>query len=179
MRILALSGSRNRNGNKARCIDTLQKDAVNAGAHAGAHAGTIFLTEQNLKRCVQCDQDGWGTCISEGRCIIKDGFAGIVEKISLSDVVIFATPVYFHDLSESMKTFLDHYRRINFSKLINQPPLTGLGGNVDRWRDTGHRPLLCRRERNRVRLLLSEPKKNVADLPIRYSGHGPVAAPER
>jgi len=33
------------------------------------------------------------------------------EKIAKSDALIFATPVYWHDLSESAKIFLDRLRR--------------------------------------------------------------------
>ena len=37
----------------------------------------------------------------------------LVDKIHGTDVVVFATPVYFRDLSESMKGFLDRLRRIS------------------------------------------------------------------
>jgi NAD(P)H-dependent FMN reductase len=45
----------------------------------------------------------------------------LVEKIHGSDVVVFATPVYFRDLSESMKAFLDRLRRIS---AFNPDPIT-------------------------------------------------------
>jgi NAD(P)H-dependent FMN reductase len=45
----------------------------------------------------------------------------LVHKIHESDVVVFATPVYFRDLSESMKTFLDKLRRIS---AFNPDPIT-------------------------------------------------------
>ena len=114
MRILALSGSRNRQGGTAQALDALLRGVVKAGGQSES----LFLTEHNLERCRQCDQDGWGVCRTEERCIIEDDFASIAEKISLSDLIIFATPVYFHDLSESMKGFLDRFRRISFPKII-------------------------------------------------------------
>ena len=43
--------------------------------------------------------------------MIEDDFAGIVDKIRQADAVIFATPVYFSDLSESLRAFLDRLRR--------------------------------------------------------------------
>ena len=43
--------------------------------------------------------------------MIEDDFASLVEKMKNADAVIFATPVYFSDLSESMRTFLDRLRR--------------------------------------------------------------------
>jgi len=67
---------------------------------------------QSEERCRQCEIDGWGICRREGHCIIEDDFPLVVEKINSSDVMVFATPVYFADLSESMRAFLDRLRRI-------------------------------------------------------------------
>ena len=53
-----------------------------------------------------------GLCRSDGRCVIEDDFAALVKKIGGADAVAFATPVYFSDLSESLKAFLDRVRRI-------------------------------------------------------------------
>jgi len=44
--------------------------------------------------------------------MIKDDFSSLVGKIRKADSVVFATPVYFSDLSESMRAFLDRLRRI-------------------------------------------------------------------
>jgi multimeric flavodoxin WrbA len=71
----------------------------------------VFLPTVRVERCRQCEEDGWGTCRSEGACIIEDDFADLVGKIRAADAVAFATPVYFGDLSESMRAFLDRLRR--------------------------------------------------------------------
>lgn len=123
MKILVLSGSRNREGQTARAIN-----AVCTGAKAGgADTEVLFLTEQNLERCRQCEADGWGICRREGRCIIEDDFASIVEKMEATDVLVFANPVYFGDLSESMRGFLDRYRRTRFPRLIASRGAPGPG----------------------------------------------------
>ena len=41
----------------------------------------VFLPTLRLERCRQCDASGWGLCRQEGRCVIDDDFAGIVEKV--------------------------------------------------------------------------------------------------
>jgi len=114
MSILILSGSRNREGQTARAINAVCKGI----SEAGGSSETIFLTELQLERCRQCDSDGWGLCRREGYCIIEDDFASIIEKIDAADLIVFANPVYFGDLSESMKGFLDRLRRTHFPKLI-------------------------------------------------------------
>ena len=111
---MILSGSRNREGQTARAIKALGKGITDGGADFE----TLFLTDSNLERCRQCDADGWGLCRREGHCIIEDDFASIVAKVEAADVVVFANPVYFGDLSESMRAFLDRYRRTTHIRLI-------------------------------------------------------------
>lgn len=123
MRVLALSGSRNRQGGTARAIDALLA-GVEKG---GAQSESLFLTEQSLERCRQCNQDGWGICLDQERCVIDDDFASIVKNIKSADAIVFATPVYFSDLSESMKVFLDRLRRIGFLKILRAPGPAGAG----------------------------------------------------
>lgn len=114
MQILILSGSRDHEGQTARAINAVGKGITDAGGSSE----TIFLTESKLERCRQCEQDGWGLCRKEGRCVIEDDFSSLVEKIEAADFVVFATPVYFGDLSESLRGFLDRLRRIRHLKMI-------------------------------------------------------------
>ncbi len=118
MQILILSGSRNRKGQTARAIKAIQKGI----AEAKGKSEVIFLTEMNLERCRQCEADGWGLCRKEGRCIIEDDFASIEAKVKAADVVVFANPVYFGDLAESLKTFLERFRRTRFMRPGTPPP---------------------------------------------------------
>jgi NAD(P)H-dependent FMN reductase len=118
MQILILSGSRNRQGKTARAIRVIRKGI----AAAKGKSEVIFLPELNLERCRQCEADGWGICRREGRCIIEDDFAGVAEKVKKADAVVFANPVYFGDLAESMKTFLERFRRTRFMRPGTAPP---------------------------------------------------------
>jgi len=125
MQVLFLSGSRNPKGRTARTIDTLGIGVTRTGGNAEYR----FLPELSLERCRQCESDGWGICRREGRCIIEDDFPSLVESIRSADVIVFATPVYFHDLSESMRGFLDRLRRIcsgNTDAQIRGKPAVGL-----------------------------------------------------
>jgi multimeric flavodoxin WrbA len=44
--------------------------------------------------------------------VIEDDLASIVDQIRGADAIVFANPVYFGDLSESMRAFTDRLRRI-------------------------------------------------------------------
>jgi len=107
MKVLAILGSRNERGQTARAAEALLEGA----SGEGAETERIFLPPLNLERCRQCDERGWGICRSEGKCVIEDAFETLVEKVRNADVVLFGTPVYFADLSESMRAFLDRLRR--------------------------------------------------------------------
>jgi multimeric flavodoxin WrbA len=119
MQALLISGSRNLEGRTARCANAIRKGF----AKSGGTSELVFLPTVKLERCRQCDPDGWGICRREGRCVIEDDFAAIVDRLKTADVVVFANPVYFRDLSESMKTFLERLRRISFRQ--QKPPMQG------------------------------------------------------
>ena len=108
MKTILICGSRNRSGQTARAADAVLKGL----AKAGGPAERVFLPALNIERCRQCDDSGWGLCRKEGRCVIEDDLGGLVEKIRQADTVVFATPVYYSDLSESLRAFTDRLRRI-------------------------------------------------------------------
>ena len=108
MKMLMISGSRNPAGQTARAADAM----LDGAAEGGCETEKVFLPELTIERCRQCDNDGWGICLREGRCVIEDDAASIVDKIRSADVLVFATPVYFSDLSESLRAFMERLRRI-------------------------------------------------------------------
>ena len=110
MQAFMISGSRNPEGRTARCAQAIARGL----AKAGGKSELVFLPTMKLERCRQCEADGWGICRSEGRCIIEDDFASLVEKLQAADVAVFLNPVYFRDLAESMRGFLDRVRRLRF-----------------------------------------------------------------
>jgi multimeric flavodoxin WrbA len=118
MHILMISGSRNPEGQTARAAAAFLQGVRDKGGDVEQ----VFLPEMHLERCRQCEDNGWGICRTEGQCVIEDDLAGLVDKINAADSVVFANPVYFGDLSESLRTFLDRLRRIRF----NQNRLQGI-----------------------------------------------------
>ena len=107
MKAILICGSRNPQGQTAQA-----GEAVLEGLKAhGAQVQTALLPQMRIEHCRQCDQRGWGICRQEGRCVIEDDFGQLVEQIRSADVVVFATPVYCADLSDSLRVFLDRFRR--------------------------------------------------------------------
>ena len=98
-------------------IGTVSKVRVVDGAGASIRTRNtievehVLLPTLAIERCRQCNDDGWGICRTYGNCVIEDDFAGLTAKLAECDAVVFATPVYFSDLAESLRAFLDRLRR--------------------------------------------------------------------
>ena len=108
MKMLILSGSRNPQGQTAQAAGAFAQGAE----QAGADVETIFLPSLSIERCRQCQDDGWGMCRFGERCTIDDDWMFLMERIRQCDVLVCATPVYFNDLSESLRALLDRVRRV-------------------------------------------------------------------
>lgn len=108
MKVLIISGSRNPDGQTGSAAEAYSRGVI-AG---GGRVEHIILPSLDIQRCRQCEDNGWGICRSQGKCVIDDDLAGIVQKIREADAVVFASPVYFSNISESLRAFLDRLRRV-------------------------------------------------------------------
>jgi len=105
MKCLAIQSSPNVDG-----LTAGSAQAVLDGFEAeGGEVELIHLNQMDVKHCIACEK-GWGTC-RNGECIHDDDFETLRQKMGEADALVFATPVYWHDLSESAKRFLDRLRR--------------------------------------------------------------------
>lgn len=78
-------------------------DAFLAGTKAaGNRVEKVTLREKALSFCKGCL-----TCQETQKCVIQDDAAQIVEKMAQADVIVFATPIYYYEMSGQMKTLLD------------------------------------------------------------------------
>jgi len=106
MKCLAIQSSPNREGLTA----SLAQAVLTGVTAAGGTTELVHLNEIDIHSCLACET-GWGRCREENRCVQEDGFEALRTKMAAVDALVFATPVYFHDLSESAKRLLDRLRR--------------------------------------------------------------------
>ncbi|MEE8354270.1 MAG: flavodoxin family protein [Candidatus Bathyarchaeia archaeon] len=106
MKCLAIHSSPNTDGLSAATAQAV----LDGFAAEGGEVELIHLNKMDIKPCKACER-GWGQC-REGDCIQKDDLETLREKIKEADAFVFVTPVYWHDLSESAKKFLDRLRRV-------------------------------------------------------------------
>ncbi|QAT43790.1 flavodoxin family protein [Aminipila luticellarii] len=106
MAITVVWSSPNKDG-----LTAAAKDRVITGIlSAGYEAEEIHLNQMKMEHCRACG-NGWGICRTKGQCIIKDDFAAVYEKLVQADGIVFVSAVYWHDITECMKAFLDRLRR--------------------------------------------------------------------
>ena len=69
---------------------------------AGNEVEFISLRGKEIKFCIGCL-----SCQKTGVCIIKDDVPAIMESVLNADVVCWATPIYYYEISGHMKTLID------------------------------------------------------------------------
>ena len=73
------------------------------GAEAAGHqVEVVSLRGKEIKFCVGCL-----SCQKTGACVIKDDVPAIMEQVLEADVVCWATPIYYYEMSGQMKTLID------------------------------------------------------------------------
>ncbi len=97
-KIIIISSSPRPTGNSNALADEFAKGAI----QAGHEVEKITLFDKSLKFCVGCL-----SCQKTRKCVIKDDVADILPKLSSCDIIVFATPIYYYEMSGQMKTFID------------------------------------------------------------------------
>ena len=97
-RVIVISTSLRAGSNSDMLAD---KFAEGAGS-AGNEVEKISLTGKNIQFCKGCF-----ACQKLGRCVIKDDVNDITAKVLEADVVVWATPIYYYEMSGQMKTLID------------------------------------------------------------------------
>ena len=75
---------------------------VEGAQSAGNDVEKISLMGKDVKFCRGCL-----ACQKLGRCVIKDDVNDIIAKVLEADVVCWATPIYYYEMSGQMKTLID------------------------------------------------------------------------
>ncbi|MCL2409478.1 MAG: flavodoxin family protein [Oscillospiraceae bacterium] len=89
------------------------EDEVIRGARDGGAEVTVLNTK-DIPRCHVCGA-GWGSCRDENRCAFgADGFDDAQALVKAADAICIITPVYWGEITESLKAFIDRFRRCEF-----------------------------------------------------------------
>ncbi len=82
--------------------DMLAEKFAQGAIAAGNNVEKISLSGKNIQFCKGCL-----ACQKLGHCVIKDDVNDIMAKVLKADVICWATPVYYYEMSGQMKTLID------------------------------------------------------------------------
>lgn len=98
-KVLIISTSLRQNANS----EILAHETERGAKDAGHMVEFLSLKDKDIKFCKGCL-----ACQKIGHCVIENDDANaITEKMKNSDVIVWATPVYYYEMSGQMKTLID------------------------------------------------------------------------
>ncbi len=96
--VLVISTSLRKGGNS----DILADEFIRGAKETGNNVEKISLEGKTIGFCKGCL-----ACQKTQKCVIKDDADNIAQKVKNADVIVFATPIYYYEMSGQMKTLLD------------------------------------------------------------------------
>ncbi len=116
MKLTAFLGSPRKGGN----TDILAERVLDGAREAGLEVESVALRTLKIRACIGCERC-WQV---EGRpCAINDDMIPLYDTIAGSDVLLFATPVYWYAPTAIMKAFID--RLVPFNRPQGRPLIEG------------------------------------------------------
>ena len=102
MNILVLNGSPRPKGSTAQMISVFRTAAEGAG-HA---VNVIEVCKKNIRGCLACEY-----CHSKnrGQCVQKDDMQEVYALLREADMLVLASPIYYHNLSGQLKCAVDRF----------------------------------------------------------------------
>ena len=115
MKFVIISGNPKKDGLTRTMTDQILRGAESGGAEVEE------ISVYGMSYCRSCN-GGAGPCLGEKhQCAFgQDGFTAAQETIRGADAVALISPVYWEEVSEGLKSFLDRFRRCESSGIFNQ-----------------------------------------------------------
>ena len=106
--------------------DILTEKLIAGAKDAGHQVEHISLKGKEIRFCIGCL-----ACQKTQKCVLKDDAVWIAEKVKNADTLVFATPIYYYEMSGQMKTLLDRNPEfdLNVVSVANIDPLNQSGNN--------------------------------------------------
>lgn len=96
--VLIISSSLRKGSNS----EALAEEFARGAGDAGNNVELISLRDKEIRFCRGCL-----ACQKTQKCVIADDAPAIVAKMHDADVIVFATPIYYYEMSGQLKTLLD------------------------------------------------------------------------
>jgi len=97
-RVLLINGSTREGGN----TDAILKSFIQGVSESGLNVREAVLRDLAIHNCVGCCK-----CQKERKCNFQDDMTELRDMVMKSDVLVFASPIYWCEITGLMKTFID------------------------------------------------------------------------
>ncbi len=124
MYVLGLSNSPRRGGN----TDTLLDKVLEGAASVGAEVEKVWVPGLKIAGCLECN----GCYETEGKCVVQDDFQQVYQKYLKFDRLVFATPVFFMNVSAQAKAVIDRCQCLYVLKYVLKKRLFPEGRKITR-----------------------------------------------
>ena len=99
MNIVVLSGSPRKGAN----TDTMVEVFAETAREGGNAVEVVRVASKKIAGCLGCQY-----CFAhEGTCVQKDDMADVIESLKGADMVVFASPIYWFDITAQEKAAID------------------------------------------------------------------------
>lgn len=107
MTFFAVNGSARKDGNTAELLNESLKGIKSVISNAEVETINLYdIPFNGCKSCFACKKINGR---HYGKCVYKDDFKPILEKVVYADGIILGSPVYFGDVSGNMRSFLERF----------------------------------------------------------------------
>jgi len=113
-RILVINGATREDGN----TDVIVKKLAEGIQTAGLNVKCATLRTLKISDCIGCCQ-----CLRESTCHFQDDMTKLRDDVVDADVLVFASPIYWCEVTALMKTFID--RLYFYHHKVNSPLVAG------------------------------------------------------
>ena len=102
MNILVLNGSPRPMGNTRQMVDAFREGAVSVGHNVEV----VDVCKMKIRGCMACEY-----CHTKGMgvCIQKDDMQDIYKLLENAEMLILASPIYYHGISGQLKCVIDSF----------------------------------------------------------------------
>lgn len=109
MRILVLNGSPRPQGNTKKMVSAFTEGA----ASVGHQVDMIDICKRKIAGCTACEY-----CHTRGNgvCIQNDDMQEIYQLLQETDMLVLASPIYYHGISGQLKCTIDRFYAVAYPK---------------------------------------------------------------
>ena len=105
MKIYAINGSPRKNKTTAALCEKFLEGAASAGEWV--QTKLVHVTDLHFSGCLSCYGCKRRTGNGYGKCAIPDDLYGLLDDLLMADGLLFASPIYFGNITGKMRCFLE------------------------------------------------------------------------